>query len=139
MKIAFDIDGVCCFPRSIDWDFSKAKDIEELIRTAEPNQHILDYIKYLQSKNFRCVLVTGRFAERRKNTEDWLQSHGVVVDKLCMCETDTLDDYFKSKINHIKNEEIDIYYDDLLAAVNAINLETNCLALLYKPGCHLLE
>lgn len=80
-----------------------------------PFQDTIDIINSL-SLTYRIIILTGRGAVAREVTEQWLDDHGVVYDKLIMreigdCRKDT--DFKHAQLEDIGIENIVCAFDDL--------------------------
>nr|UVX49284.1 MAG: acid phosphatase [Bacteriophage sp.] len=80
-----------------------------------PFQDTIDIVNSL-SLTYRIIILTGRGAVAREVTEQWLDDHGVVYDKLIMreigdCRKDT--DFKRAQLEDIGIENIVCAFDDL--------------------------
>ena len=80
-----------------------------------PFQDTIDIVNSL-SLTYRIIILTGRGAVAREVTEQWLDDHGVVYDKLIMreigdCRKDT--DFKHAQLEDIGIENIVCAFDDL--------------------------
>src|SRR5688572_19687600 len=90
-KIIVDLDGTLALgvhrehlvrepPRKWDEYYS-------LCHTDEPNQNVIELVKWLALK-YDIVIITGRIERTRDVTEQWLEKHEVRCDLMLMRPTD---------------------------------------------------
>lgn len=116
-----DIDGtVADTKHRVHWIQSKPKNWKAFFSAApldRPIQRVIDNVLDLQSKGCLMVMCSGRPEDYRKDTEDWLERHGIIPTKLYMRKSGDYrtDDAVKAELlKDIKEDGIDpkVVFDD---------------------------
>lgn len=116
-----DIDGTIadCSHR-LHWIKTKPKNWKAFFNSMsldDPITRIIDTVKDLQSKGCLMVMCSGRPETYRKETEDWLDKHGIIPTKLYMRKAGDYraDDIVKAEfLDAIREDGIDpkLVFDD---------------------------
>ena len=80
---------------------------ERTMHLDPPIQHVIDWAMTLKKAGWTVVIMTGRGAQNKQITEDWLKEHGVEYDAIY---TRALKDYRKDSI--VKAELMDQAVED---------------------------
>ena len=116
----FDLDGtISLCDHRLKYIQGKKKDWDTFFKACindKPNKPVIQILNELSVNNYTIIIVSGRSADVRKETEKWLQEHIVLYDYLYMRPHNnfTSDDILKKELMLQAQKEMNFTKEDVL-------------------------